>query len=130
MLYSYCLSQAFPSWCDVTPPPLILRGKAAVAGRILAEPAVHTKPDNAEKGLAEDTSAHFRCAFLTVYEDDRDLLDMESQLINRIFHLNLEGVSLETNPVKVDSLEHTAAIAYKAGGGIVNIEAHYKAHIL
>mgnify|MGYP007122063997 CR=1 FL=1 len=76
---------------------------------IFARPAVPAQPHHAEESLGEDAARHLRRALAAVHEDDRHLLDLEADLVGGELHLNLEGVALEANLVKLDGLQHAAA---------------------
>ena len=67
--------------------------------RIFAEPSVHAQPHNAEESLSENAAAHLAHAFATVDEYHRYFLYLETNLIGRVLHLYLEGISLESHLV-------------------------------
>ena len=46
-----------------------------------------------------------------------------------VFHLDLETITLETDLVELDGLQHTALVTHKTSGGIVNAETGDDLHV-
>ena len=66
---------------------------------VFPSPAVPAQAHDAEEGFAEDATRHLAGALAPVDENDADLLDLESNLIGCVLHLNLEAIALEANLV-------------------------------
>ena len=98
--------------------------------RILAGPSVEAQAHHSEERLAEDAATHLAHALAAVDEYNGDLLYAETYLICRELHLYLEGIAAELDLVKLDGLQHTAAVALETRCGVVNLEAGDKPHVL
>ena len=98
--------------------------------RVFPEQAVPLQADDAEDGFAEDGAVHLGSAEHAVHEYYRHLHHAEAHAVGRELHLYLEGIALETDGVEVERLKHAAAVAYEAGGGVVDRYARDEAHVL
>ena len=84
------------------------------------EQAVPFQPDNSEHGFSENTAVHLGCSQFAVDEDNRYFLHIRSALVGGELHLYLESIAFKADAVQIDGLQSPAAVAYKAGGSIVN----------
>ena len=81
------------------------------------------EPQDAEKGLAEDSARHLGGSFGAFDEDDRDFTEPEPEPPGGVFHLDLESVTLHADGVEVDGFQRTAGVADESGRGVVQGQA-------
>ena len=88
--------------------------------RVFPCPAVPAESHHTEECLAEDAARHLTDALATVHKDDAHLLDLETDLIGRVFHLYLETIALETDLVEFDGLQHTTLVTLESCCSVVD----------
>ena len=82
--------------------------------RIFSRPAVPAETHHTEECLAEDATRHLADALTTIDEDNTHFLDLKTNLIGGVFHLNLETVALETDLIEFDGLQYATLVALKS----------------
>ena len=97
--------------------------------RIFSRHTVPTETHHTEERFTEDATRHLADALATIDEDNTYLLDLETNFISSVFHLDLETVALEADLVELDGLQHATLVALEAGCGVVHLEACDEAHV-
>lgn len=87
------------------------------------------KSQHAEERFAENAAAHLRGALAAFDENDRHLLEFQSQPPCRVFHLDLEAVSLHLHGVEVDRLQRMARVADEPRRRIAQGHAGHDAYV-
>ena len=97
---------------------------------ILAEPAAPFQLHHSEESLSKDAAVHLRSSQFAVHENNRHFGNLESALVSRELHFNLECIAFELDFVQFDGFKYLTAVAFESGSSVVDRQASDEAYVL